>query len=127
MNSTTRIAAMGIGIVAALALAGCSSTTDPGTSGDGVTVTYLTHWGPDQTKQLEAAATALVQASSVSGLLESLLRKEGNPASACSTLGLLSTLVSKNLDGFSAKALVLTATSDLMPNRITRWRVCGIP
>lgn len=58
MNSTTRIAAMGIGIVAALALAGCSGTADPGSSDDGVTVTYLTHWGPDQTKQLEAAATA---------------------------------------------------------------------
>ena len=64
MNSTTRIAAMGIGIVAALALAGCSSTTDPGTSGDGVTVTYLTHWGPDQTKQLEAAATAFSEDNS---------------------------------------------------------------
>lgn len=60
MNQKPRIAAVGIGLAAAVALAGCSApATDNGNdSDDGVTITYLTHWGPDQTSQLEAAADA---------------------------------------------------------------------
>jgi len=60
MNSRIRIAAVGIA-VSAVALAGCSSASsdDNGADkGDGVTITYLTHWGPDQASQLEDAAEA---------------------------------------------------------------------
>lgn len=45
-----------------LVLAGCSSSDDA--SGEDVTITFLTHWGPDQVAQLEAAAAVFTEANS---------------------------------------------------------------
>lgn len=57
MNKKTRLAAVGLGLTAALTLAGCTSSgSQEGGDDDAVSITYLTHWGPEQTMQLEAAA-----------------------------------------------------------------------
>lgn len=60
MNARTGRRRLGQGgaLLAALALTltGCSSGS--GSSSSGVTITYLTHWGPAQVKQLEAVASA---------------------------------------------------------------------
>ncbi|MBN9177491.1 MAG: extracellular solute-binding protein [Microbacterium sp.] len=59
MNRKHQLAAAGIGLVAIASLAGCAGTTSSAPSdGSGVEITYLTHWGPEQTAQLEAAAAA---------------------------------------------------------------------
>lgn len=59
MNRNHPLAAAGLGLAAVLALAGCSGSSAEQPSPDGsVEITYLTHWGPDQTSQLEAAAKA---------------------------------------------------------------------
>ena len=51
-------------VLASLALAGCGGSSGGGGSGGGnkaVTITYLTHWGPDQVKMLQADADAFHQ------------------------------------------------------------------
>ena len=88
------VAAFAVGTVA-LALTACSSgggTTPSGTSGAATPeeITFLTHWGPDQVTQLEAAAAAFhkteptitvkVQAVPFANLL-STLRTQGGSGS----------------------------------------------
>lgn len=46
-----------VGVAAALALTGCSGSPSGG-SGGTQELTFLTHWGPDQVKMLEAAGAA---------------------------------------------------------------------
>lgn len=46
------------GAVLALAVAGCGSSGGGGGEGAGQTISFLTHWGPDQVKALKAAAAA---------------------------------------------------------------------
>lgn len=59
MHRKHPLAAVGLGLATVVALAGCSGTGSQESSSDsGVEITYLTHWGPDQTSQLEAAAEA---------------------------------------------------------------------
>lgn len=46
-------------IASLLVLAGCSSSDDA--ASEDVTITFLTHWGPDQVAQLEAAAATFTE------------------------------------------------------------------
>ena len=85
------IAALAVG-AAALALTACSSDEEPtpGAEGDGAAqeITFLTHWGPDQVAQLEAAAegfkeiepdiTVTVQAVPFANLLSTLRTHPGS-------------------------------------------------
>ncbi|MFV0426502.1 MAG: extracellular solute-binding protein [Beutenbergiaceae bacterium] len=64
-----RLATVGLGVAATLALAGCttgSDTTgedDSAAPGQAQEVTFLTHWGPDQVSMLEDAASAFTEAN----------------------------------------------------------------
>jgi multiple sugar transport system substrate-binding protein len=63
MKKTTFATAAAIGLTVALAATGCSSGSSndskgsDGKAGGTTQITFLTHWGPDQVKMLEAAAT----------------------------------------------------------------------
>lgn len=89
-------AALVVGTAAACALAGCSSSDDAdGTAaesssgGSAQEITFLTHWGPDQVAQLEAAAatfteshpdiTVTVQAVPFANLLSTLRTQGSSP------------------------------------------------
>lgn len=50
-----------IGAAIALAVSGCSSSGSGGDSSSKVEISFLTHWGPDQVKQLQAAATGFTK------------------------------------------------------------------
>jgi len=62
MKKTTFAAVAALGLSVALAATGCSSGSSNGQKGSGgkagetTEITFLTHWGPDQVKMLEAAA-----------------------------------------------------------------------
>jgi multiple sugar transport system substrate-binding protein len=82
------MAAGAMGAALTVALSACSSGS--GSSADGnVTVTYLTHWGPDQVKQLQAVAasfheknpkvTIKVQAVPFANLLSTLQTQGSSP------------------------------------------------
>src|SRR5690348_4127756 len=77
-----------VGAVLSVALSACSGGS--GASSDGnVTITYLTHWGPDQVKQLNAVASAFhkdnpdvtikVQAVPFANLLSTLQTQGSSP------------------------------------------------
>jgi multiple sugar transport system substrate-binding protein len=83
------MAAGAVGAALAMALSACSSGSS-GSSGNGnVTITYLTHWGPDQVKQLNDVASAFhaknpkvtvkVQAVPFANLLSTLQTQGSSP------------------------------------------------
>ncbi|MFI9576687.1 extracellular solute-binding protein [Microbispora rosea] len=52
------VGAISLGAVLALALAGCGGSGDSGAAGGPQTISFLTHWGPEQVTALKAAAAA---------------------------------------------------------------------
>lgn len=60
MKKKTLAQAAAIGLAVALAATGCSATPSSEESGD-TTITFLTHWGPDQVSMLEDAAAAFTE------------------------------------------------------------------
>ncbi|MNV29468.1 hypothetical protein D3C71_1206960 [compost metagenome] len=71
--------------------------------------------------------TAAIHASGESGSFDKRLRNAGRPARAALTPTLLPTLLSRKDSGRSVSAGVAFATSERMPKRITRCRLCGTP
>ena len=78
-----------VGAALTVALAGCSSGGGSGSDSGNVTLTYLTHWGPDQVKALNAVASAFhddnpnitikVQAVPFANLLSTLQTQGSSP------------------------------------------------
>jgi len=115
MKRTTKTF-IGTVLAAGLALAGCSGTTSgTGTSGADApqTLTFLTHWGPDQVKMLQdagAAYTALhpnitvtIQAVPFANLL-STLRTQGSSADGPAIVGIYDAWLPELVrDGLAAK------------------------
>lgn len=88
MKKTKFARVAGLGLVVALAATGCSAGSNEDTDGN-TTITFLTHWGPDQVSMLEESAAAFseenpditvgVQAVPFGNLL-STLRTQGSSA-----------------------------------------------
>ncbi|MGO4382643.1 extracellular solute-binding protein [Specibacter sp. RAF43] len=57
MKKTTFLRAAGLGLALALAATGCSGGSKDDSNGK-TTITFLTHWGPDQVTKLEKSAEA---------------------------------------------------------------------
>jgi multiple sugar transport system substrate-binding protein len=82
------LAAGAVGAALSVALSACSAGSGSSANGD-VTITYLTHWGPDQVKQLQAVAasfheknpkvTIKVQAVPFANLLSTLQTQGSSP------------------------------------------------
>jgi multiple sugar transport system substrate-binding protein len=98
MKKKAILALTSIGLAAAMTLAGCSSGGGGATdSGGKQELTFLTHWGPDQVKMLEAAGAAFtksnpditvkVQAVPFGNLL-STLRTQGSSADGPAIVGI---------------------------------------
>jgi multiple sugar transport system substrate-binding protein len=83
------MAAGAVGAALAMALSACSSGSSGSSSNGNVTITYLTHWGPDQVKQLQDVASAFhaknpkvtvkVQAVPFANLLSTLQTQGSSP------------------------------------------------
>jgi multiple sugar transport system substrate-binding protein len=83
-----RVVAGAIGAALTVALTACSGG-DGSSDSSGVTITYLTHWGPDQVKSLEAVASAFhkdnpdvtvkIQAVPFANLLSTLQTQGSSP------------------------------------------------
>ncbi|HEY0247854.1 MAG TPA: extracellular solute-binding protein [Gryllotalpicola sp.] len=102
-----------VGLTAALALSGCSSSSSS-SSGGTQDITFLTHWGPDQVKQLKSAAASYekshpktkitVQAVPFGNLL-STLRTQGSSASGPTIAGVYDLWIPELVkDGITDKA-----------------------
>ncbi|WP_022883533.1 extracellular solute-binding protein [Glaciibacter superstes] len=61
MKKTTLGTAAGLGLATLLAVTGCSAGGSNDEAGGDTTVTFLTHWGPDQVTMLEDAAAAFTK------------------------------------------------------------------
>lgn len=88
MKKKTLAQAAALGLAVALAATGCSANSSTEESGD-TTITFLTHWGPDQVTMLEDAAAAFavdnpginveVQAVPFGNLLSTLRTQGASP------------------------------------------------
>ena len=83
------VAAGAVGAALSLALTACSGGGSGSSANGNVTITYLTHWGPDQVKQLQTVASAFhsknpkvtikVQAVPFANLLSTLQTQGSSP------------------------------------------------
>ncbi|MFD6054068.1 extracellular solute-binding protein [Agromyces sp. NPDC060279] len=107
------LATVGLGLSLALGLAGCSASTGDA-EGGAQELTFLTHWGPDQVKMLEAAGDAFtadhpditikVQAVPFGNLL-STLRTQGASADGPAIVGIYDAWLPELVrDGLAAQA-----------------------
>lgn len=121
------LAVTALGLATTLSLAGCTGSTG-GSGDDGATqeLTFLTHWGPDQVKMLEAAGTAFtaehpditvkVQAVPFGNLL-STLRTQGASADGPAIVGIYDAWLPELVrDGLAA-----AAPSDVADDVTANW------
>ena len=88
MKKATFARAAGLGLAVALAVTGCSANSGAETDGK-TTITFLTHWGPDQVTMLEKSAaefskanpniTVKIQAVPFGNLLSTLRTQGASP------------------------------------------------